>query len=399
MTHPSGTPFVRTIPLGQRGMDQAVVGVALDKGLGQVFVASNDYTHDAAVTTRIDAFDVCSDSLLYTYRLAGESTRLGVDETTSHLLVTFAGASDVTGKYYTGLGRLAVLDAVTGRVLHVTTLGHYPSTIAVDTQRRRAFICDDSGPLHLVDIDSGRIVRVVAASDAQGCKDVSVATATARAFAISPERGVSVMDARSGVVTLSRDYDLSYPIALAIDTPHRRAVVAIRTESSCGGVDLLDAATGLLVHTVSLAGDPVDLAVDERVGRAFVVSLDAAGHDAVPILSTTTGTVVKTVRIPPGSSSPRGDQAMALDAHNNHLFILFAGHRTDDTATFSNDKSKRGFTGPGHLVVLDARSGVVRRIMTLSHEPSGVIIDEQAARAFIVDSYDRTLSILDTTRL
>ena len=37
--------------------------------------------------------------------------------------------------------------------------------------------------------------------------------------------------------------------------------------------------------------------------------------------------------------------------------------------------------------------------MTLGHEPSGVIIDEQAARAFIVDSYDRTLSILDTTRL
>jgi DNA-binding beta-propeller fold protein YncE len=139
-----------------------------------------------------------------------------------------------------------------------------------------------------------------------------------------------------------------------------------------GVLALRQASVDPLVRSVSIAGQPIAVVVDERAGRAFVVdrgtNVDAG---TVTVLQTRDGAVLRTLF---AGSSP---YAAAVDSRTAHLFVT--------------DLASHGVS------MLDTRSGVLLAVAPAlpnwhSSDPSmsgpqtivtGVAVDESRARAFV----------------
>ncbi len=96
------------------------------------------------------------------------------------------------------------------------------------------------------------------------------------------------------------------PGTLVVDPQAGRAFIG---DQSSGRVDVLDTATGTLVHTVAppLAGTQVDdLAADERLGRVFVLSAPGIGSPLlrgyVSVLDARSGRLLHTTPVTLGGA-------------------------------------------------------------------------------------------------
>jgi DNA-binding beta-propeller fold protein YncE len=135
----------------------------------------------------------------------------------------------------------------------------------------------------------------------------------------------------------------------------------------------------------TLAGNPVAVAVDERLSRVFVANVslpdaDSPWDNSLVLLNARTGDVLGNL---PLDAPP---VAVAVNARTERVFLATAGPRRSGRAT-----------DPGSVSVLDARTGAIRRTITLGRSPRAIALDSRTGRAFVVTGGSNTVAILDGT--
>ena len=247
-------------------------------------------------------------------------------------------------------GLLAVPFVTTEPIMHSVPipLGMSPSAVAVDARTGRAFITGDRAAVSVVATRSGRILTTTLLDEVPSAP---------------------VVDERDGriYVTIFND-----PLATS-------------NGGNSGSVDVLDARTGALLHTVQLGGQPSGqpgaLAVDEQSARVFVLSFNdvRVGGNSVTVLEGKSGRVLRTIRL------MLGPQSLAIDEHTNRVFVQSNGDA--------------GPNASGSLSLLDATSGRLLRTVTLGPLLGAPAVDALTGRAFVVENgpHGGQVRMLDAT--
>jgi len=154
----------------------------IDGATGRAFVAVGSAS-GTTTTGSVDVIDSETGALVRAVPLPGGMVRLAVDEPAGRALATtfgpahrtvynVAGGGGVVEMIPTGSGRLLILDARNGAMLHTITTGPGTTAVAVDTRRGRVFVASTGaitpsgayagpGTLTVVDERRGTIVRRV----------------------------------------------------------------------------------------------------------------------------------------------------------------------------------------------------------------------------------------------
>ena len=351
--HP--TPLVHTIAVGR--MPSAL---AVDTRRGRVFVANEG-------ANSVSVLDVRTGAVLATTGVGLAPTALAVDETAGRVFVLTAGAA------LTSHDRVSVLDARTGRLLRDVDVGVGAGVAAVADGRGQIFVTDEAdNTVSMLDAQQGRLLRTVPvgpapagiAVDVQAGHVLIVNQGTFQpALAVYPhEHGtVSVLDTRTGTVLRTVPVG-SEPRAIAVDIRRGHAFV---TNHYGDTVSVLDVATGAVLRTVPVAPQPGAVAVNARMGRVFIAS-DNGGMGLVSVLDAAEGRVLHRV--------PVGERVVALAAEERHGQVLVVT-KPDIVPP----------TEPGHLHVLDGRTGQLRRTVTVGLQPRALAVDAVASRAFVLN--------------
>jgi YVTN family beta-propeller protein len=286
-----------------------------------------------------------------------------------------------------GDNSLSVLDARTGALLRTIPVGAAPTAVAVDEPTRRVFVAEaGANSVRVLDARTGATLRTVVVGAAPTALAVDVPIG--RVFvANSADNSVSLLDAYSGALLRTVRVGTGPqggPRAVAVAARAGRAFVA-----SGDSLLLLDARSGAVLRAVptgigTLAGNPVAIAVDERLSRVFVANMslpdaDSPWDNSLVLLNARTGDVLGNL---PLDAPP---VAVAVDARTERVFLATAGPRRSGRAT-----------DPGSVSVLDARTGAIRRTITLGRSPRALALDTRTGRAFVV-SGSNTVAILDGT--
>lgn len=224
---------MRVTPAG-RSLD----ALAVDERAGRVF-GVDELSDDVSV------LDARSGALLTTTLVSPRPLAVAVDERTGHVFVTSNAlpAGGLGGR----TGRVDMLDARTGALLHTAHVGVLPYAVAVDERGGRVFVVNSgSDSVSVLDARTGRVLRTVAVGRDPAA--VAVAARTGRVF----------------VANLNGSFPL---------VPQQNLL-------GPGSISVLDARDGAVVRTVAVGVDPAMVRVDERTGRAFV--LNKGGDVPVP---------------------------------------------------------------------------------------------------------------------
>ena len=399
--------------------------------------------------------------LLRTVGVAAHPIALVDDAPTGRVFVfsRTTAESDTTS----GESRITVLDAGSGRVVHIFSLGHrafVPTTYgaplaAVDPRTGRVFVPtsrqlgsdgvpEGPGTVTVLDGRSGALLRTLPVGHAPLA--VALDGRTRRVFVdnngyqptpqstTSADGGLSVLDADSG-----------RQLARMPDEGGTTLVVDERTQRvfALGGsvVDILDAATGRrrarVVFPPDLGETGYYMAVDERAGRVLV-GLEDGGLTNGLGLDATTGAVVYSLDTQQPQRFVGGP--LAVDPHTGHtVWVGLQGTHTNfyDVSTTDTRTGRLvragpsaglegtngvGFaaaiaTDPAHgravlvtavtatgyngdqVAVIDTGSGRFRRVMELGAGPPAIAVDERAGRVFVANGGANTVSVLDAARL
>ncbi len=372
--------------------------IGVDEQTGRAFVVDSSSgwistldTHTGAVLRSVDG--------------GGADNPLNpvVDGRSGHVFIANASSS--------GNNMVAMLDARTGALLHLSAVSSLPTGqhMALDPQRGRLFLAtgrvldtrsgatsatfvadgerlaldDRGGHVFALMYDrllfkgTGAGVRML---DEHGTMRwlapvgaphaVAVDGRTGRVF-VTGSAGTTVLDARDGrplrVVFGVGPSNGAGGAEIAVDEPLGR--VLILEPSPSGTIILLDARSGAVVRRV---GVPVDVfttrvAVSANGQHAYIL-----GDDTLTILDVGMGRVVRTTAL------EQHVQAMAIDERRRRVVVTSLG---PTAPVFGADTS----TGPGTVSVLDADSGALLRTAGVGVNPVAVAIDGQTGHAFVVN--------------
>ncbi len=344
----ASSPVLRTLELPQ---GDGIVALATDARTGHVFVSIS--TPSGSLIRALTAATGASWRTItgsYTTR----APVLVVAPLSAHVFVAQAAAGHLT--------RVRMLDARTGTALRTVLTGLSPALMTIDGAGQRV---------------------AVASSGDTSCPGASPCP--------PPRGGVSVLDAASGRVL--RRWRLPLQIAaIGLDMRANRLVIASANDPGrAGTVSIVDVANGRLLHRTPLALPPARVIMDDLTGRAFILSGFNAGPSPVTqasgridILDTRTGTLLRSI---PLASPP---SAAAIDTRTGHVFVLDRGPaRLVRAQTTSGGLGTWLPTGPGHALMLDARSGRVLRVIPVGISPAGMAVDTARARVYIVNQGGR----------
>jgi YVTN family beta-propeller protein len=219
-------------------------------------------------------------------------------------------------------GRLYVLDAQTGSLLHATSIDQGASAIVVDEHSGHVFISSRGpsshgmlirgyGEVSIIAAHSGAVLRAVTLGPDQVPGTLAVSEALGRVFVAETDDMVGVLDAHSGAVLHTIRVG-QYPQDIAVD-PRTRHVFVANTYSD--SVNMLDARTGAVLRTVPVGFRPVGLAVNSPGGRVFVVN---NGDNTVSMLDARSGTILRTTPVGQDPSE------VTADAVAGHAFVELA---------------------------------------------------------------------------
>jgi DNA-binding beta-propeller fold protein YncE len=125
--------------------------------------------------------------------------------------------------------------------------------------------------------------------------------------------------------------------------------------------------TGPLVWTVALDGFPQSIVVDARTHRAFITTIPSGvGRAGMNVLDTDTGAILRRVAI-----GGNGNPLPVVDARAGRIVVA------------ASVQVRSGPAVAGIVRVLDARSGVPVRTVTVGLFPQAVAVDGQTGRAFV----------------
>lgn len=288
-----------------------------------------------------------------------------------------------------------MLDAATGAVRHTTALTGAPVALAVDAQTRRVFVAHgvpgSAMGVSALDTRDGALRRTMSvapifgalAVDEQGghivVADADAASYPGLADHSAPWSTLRVLNAGSGAV--ERTWRVRGQI-VALASDGRRGHLIALDKLPQGGVvaDTLDR-RGRRLRRIGLGmGTPTSIVVDETTARAFVVfdigSTPPAG--LVFVLDTRGGLLVNTIRL----DGPAG--SAALDEQRGRVDVLTQG-RVRQVTLRQGGVAAQMFVpvGPGHLVILNARSGTLQRTVPIQSSPSDMALDERTGHLLI----------------
>jgi YVTN family beta-propeller protein len=158
------------------------------------------------------------------------------------------------------------------------------------------------------------------------------------------------------------------PTAVVVDARTRRVFVANMRSNT---VSMLDAASGTVLATITVAPHPSALAVATTVGRIFAVSdrVTPDGAGRVSVLDATSGRQLRTVAV------GRGPHTLAVHEHTGRVFVT---NQVDASVS-----------------LLDARSGRLLRTVAVGQGPHALAVHKRAARVFVTNAGDGSVSVLD----
>src|SRR5207249_1180084 len=121
-------------------------------------------------------------------------------------------------------------------------------------------------------------------------------------------------------------------------------------------ISVLDARTGAVVRTIPVPGSPYGVTVDRVTARLFVAENDH-GVVVVRTLDAHTGASLHTVTV--DGPVP----LVAMDELTDRIFIPSPGSGTPSATPAGV------YTHSGHVLILDARTGILLRTITVSRGP------------------------------
>ena len=273
--------------------------------------------------------------------------------------------------------------------LHMLALDQQPVQLAVDEEAGRTYLAIGDtigfGPrgsnAHLVVIDN-RSAAIVARLGVIDQPAVLTLDSPAHRVLLSNDLGgVSVIDTvgpRSAGTIGSRLGSAAGMLFTLVADPETNR--AFRTNQG-GGLDVLDAKTGLLVRTV-LGGRGADMqqtesaTVDAATHRVFVVVVTAAGQE-VAVLDANTGTPLRTIPLSaPSTQSFYDCQDPVVGASGDRIYV-------PDSAG-------------GRLLVLDGRSGSILRALKAGTQPCTLLLADSLHRAYLTDTIKDSVVTIDT---
>jgi len=348
-TRPAMTPLLATVRLS---LDpRAEVDAALDAPRHRLFLVN------AGVVWTIDTrrgalIRVAHSGTAYAQALDGPAPAL--DERTGQLYVP--NLVDDT---------LAVLDAATGRVRCVLSIGRQPDEVAVDDRAGRVFVGSTADwTLTTLDARTNHTLstRPFAAGDLPG------------QLVVDPQDGRGIAAGYGGQVTLF-DTRTGRPLrgvvpahghlieGLAVDVPARRMLGLIENEPV---VVLLDARTAAPLRVVPVGPDPAALALDPSTDRAFVAD---GGDGTVYALGLPGGRVLR--RVPVGPAP-----LLAVDARRGRVIVASA-------------------TG---VSLLDAGNGRLLRRWLVALTPAALLVDTRSGHILLVDTRSGHILLVESGR-
>lgn len=383
------TPLAGVVSTGGEFTPPSIL--ALDERAGHAFVTTITFRQGAAVAGHVDVLHARTAAHVGALTTRGAVTALAVDEGRDRVFVVDGSAYGSTSR-----GRVVVLDARTGGVVREVLIDRGPTAVAVDERSGHAFVAAQGrdkttnepvgeGSVSMLDTASGAVPRTVAVPGAPAA--LAVDPAGGRALVLSAANtppytsSVSTLDAASGALLRSVDIGQGYTAAaLTVDAREGRAfaLVASPRYRFGGRVSVLDTRGGAVVRAVDLRDEPRAIAVDARRGRAFVATerRDGAGNYTGP-----GGVVMLDAR---GGSILRtlaigkNPSSIAVDERRGLVYVASTGPVDPNRA----DQP----TGPGALSILDARDGALLRTVPAGVSPVVAAVDEGQGRVLVRDS-------------
>jgi DNA-binding beta-propeller fold protein YncE len=269
--------------------------------------------------------------VLYTVSLPPGAYGVALDTRTRRAFISGASVT-------TGTGSVWVYDLPTGHLLR--TLGPFPPSVEVTVIAvfQRAFVTDGSGLVTILDARSGRILGTTAAGG-----DPTAIAVDARhgwlALTNPNSDSIDVLDARTGR-EVRRIYlsPSAEPSGIWVDDRTQRV---ISVNAGTHTISVVDAARGVVVHTVPVGGYPW-VAVDGRHGHVLVPT-----RHGLLVLASATGRILRTIPV------PTHPDAITVDERTGHAFLTSAQIVTMvDTRT---GRQLRTIPGRGVVVGIDDR--------------------------------------------
>ena len=271
---------------------------------------------------------------------------------------------------------VAILDAATGRLRRILRVPNRAWSVGIDTSVNRVLVATSAGSntaatvVEFFDTATGRLAhRTVLNAPMLVPGRIAVDEPTGRAFVLA---------------------SIQFANPFRTLTPRRGYVFVLATRS------------GALLRTVSLGGEPSDVAIDTATSRVFVADRGPerfyqkmlvgggglgmflpVGVGALRTLDARTGAPLYTapLGIAPGS--------IAVDERRGLVYVTHAGGH-DGYATSNNVPIviNAPIAGPGGISVADATTGHVLRMVALGVAPQSLALDNRAQQLFIGDGGD-----------
>ncbi len=310
------------------------LALADDERAGRLFVVDGA---NATLTSdgnkgRVVVLDARSGVLIADALVDRGPQAVAVDERLGRAFVT-SRSVDRNGVWH-GPSRLSMLDSSNGRVLHTVAIPPVVTGgMAVDATTDRVFVLVNSIPVQTP--YSGRVATIDARTGAMigmatvgsWPRDMIVATVPTGRHGATAERvfvlnagyppassGVSVLDGRTGALVRTVLFPgATSATAMAVDPRNGHVFVATGSRDNHGnnvapgGIVMLDGYGGRVLRAVSLGANPSALAVDERRGRVFVAVIGDSdfgrpyyppkGPGSVTVLDAHSGNALRTVTV------------------------------------------------------------------------------------------------------
>ncbi len=305
-------------------------------------------------------------------------------------------------------GKIYMLDAVTGRLLDIATVGIAPFAVAVSERTNRVFVPNNNyaardpgtpGTISMLDATTGALLRTVTLPpQSPGPLTVNhpgpgpfaavVDEQRSRVIVATSDGQVLILDARTGSVLQARKNII--PCVMALD--QRRGYVIVQGGKGKGPeqrrvgshIYVLDDRTGRTLHDIFIQGGLSSclirtVTVDQSRDTALVAAgLPESNGYTIYQIDVRTGQIVHTRNL--YGNAVLGITAMVQDDLGRHVYLAFGTQ----------------------LYVLDGADGHVLGIVALPQPIStlgNIATVHRTGRVFVGDGYTDTIMVLDTRRL